>query len=175
MILPTPIAIGCGFIFGFDPMFIPIAIVGTIFSSGLFLCARMLWTREFHIVATERNLEIQREGFLSNKTFFIDSQDITKVDVKDSGTKIGDDTLYCVEVKGKGGQSFTMMTGRDESELVYVARLIHQRMKIATPTGLYFQNGEELSLVQELAERFQRCLGIKIRFAKSSFSAGIHG
>ncbi len=131
--LPVPVTIGFGLVIGFDFMFLLFSILSTIVGVALFVGLRTITTREFHITATDDQLEIRREGFLSNSFYTICRADLLKVDVSDSGAKVNNHSLYCVTVNGRNAKTFSMMTGRDETELAYVAGLIHQQMTPSKP------------------------------------------
>lgn len=129
IVLPLPVVIGCVFAFGIEAMLLLFALIMTLIFSALFVGLKVTSTRQFRVTATVDRLEIQRDGFLSGKTFAVLRPDILKVHVADSGVKVNNKTMYCLRVKSKS-KSFSLMTGRDEPELTYVARLICQRLTL---------------------------------------------
>ena len=131
MTLPLPGAILARMFFRIDFTVIIFAVLVHIAAATMFFVLRIFSSREFYITVTDTQLEIQREGFLSERNFKIDKPDILEVDVVDSGVKFNNKSQYCVKVKGRHSRQFTMMTSRDENELVYVARLIYQRLKLS--------------------------------------------
>lgn len=129
--VPFPLLIVLSLILGLDPFLILFATVFTLMGLVLFFLHRFVTTRNFKIVASDDNLEVKVRGFLSQRDVSICRGELQSLDVADSGTKINGRILYCLSVKALEGKGISMMTGREEYELVYVAQLIHQRMKLA--------------------------------------------
>ena len=129
--VPFPLLIVLSLILGLDPFLILFALVFTLMGLVMFFIHRFVTTRKYKIVASDDRLEVEVRGFLSQRDVSIRRSELQSLDVADSDTKINGRILYCLRVKALEGKGMSMMTGREENELVYVAQLIHQRMQFA--------------------------------------------
>ena len=101
----------------------------------VFAVNRVFSTREFDVVATTESIDVQVRGFLTRRDFSLPRSEVLSVDVVDSGAQINNQRMSCIRIKGTNGRGISMMTGRNHSELAYVARLIHQRLNLMQSTG----------------------------------------
>ena len=96
----------------------------------MFFIHRMTTSRNYQIVVTSQQLDVAVDGFMPCNGLSATRPEILSVDVLDSETRLNNQRLLCLKIKVKGRSGLTMMTGRDSVELVYVARLIHQRLQL---------------------------------------------
>lgn len=127
-----PIAIYCTWNFGADLFVIPIALIGTMTGIAMLVVDRLYSTRWFRLDVTDSQIAIERHGFLSERVGSIAKEDIKGVVLKDSGTKVNGRTLMHLSIESRQrSETFTLMSGRDEREIAYVAALIHQTMSLS--------------------------------------------
>lgn len=130
MVVPVPAAITAMQFVGFEFMLFLFVIVFSCFGAAMFFIHRLATTRNYLIVATDQQLDIAVHGFMSGNGLSAARAEIISINVFDSGTKLNNETLLCLKVKVKDRKGLTMMTGRNQKELLYVARLLHQRLKL---------------------------------------------
>ena len=108
---------------------IPIAVIGTLTGMAMLVADRIYSTRWFHVIVDESRVTISRHGFLSEKTTTIAKEDVRSIALEGSGTRVNGRTYMHLAIKSRIlSESFTLMSGRDEREIAYVAALIHQTM-----------------------------------------------
>ena len=115
----------------FDASFIviPIALIGTLTGGGLLVANLLYSSRWFRLNVKPSQITIERHGFLSERTNRIPRENIRTVELKDSGAKVNGRTYMHLAIKSsKPSESLTLMSGRDEREIAYVAALIDQQM-----------------------------------------------
>jgi hypothetical protein len=94
-------------------------------------------TRWFRLNVNPSQITIERHGFLSDRSETISKENIRSVEMHDSGTKVNGRTYMDLAIKSsKPSESFTLMSGRDEREIAYVAALIHQTMGLVEENAL---------------------------------------
>lgn len=134
VLLPLPAAIAARFLIGgvgFE-MFL-ISIFLTLVGILMVGVHRYATTRHGRIVVSDESIEATIRGFMSKRNLKLSQPDVISVDVVDSGIKVGDKTMHCLKIKGKGGRAITMMTGRSDREITHVAKLIHLQLKLTSP------------------------------------------
>lgn len=130
MVVPIPAAIAAMFFNGFDVFSLIFSVAFASMGALLFCIHRMTTTRNYLIVATSQQLDVTVEGFMPCKGLSATRPEILSIDVHDSETKVNNEKFLCLVIKVKGRNGLTMMTGRNEAELVYVGRLLHQRLRL---------------------------------------------
>ena len=130
LIVPLPAAIVAMFFVGFNPMFIVVPVFVTMAGAAMFSVHQFIATRNYVVTAMTDELNVEVLGFMANRRLSVSRPEIRSVEVVDSETKLNNRTLYCLRIREHNGKGLTMMTGRDENDLVYVARLIHQQLRI---------------------------------------------
>lgn len=128
--LSFPITIALMLRFGFDLFMIVVPLFTTLMGIGMLVYLLINRTRRFHVRATDRVLSIQRRGYWSNYDFEVDRKDLLNVGPADSGVRTNGKMEMTLQVKCDGQSNFSMMYGRDEMEIGYVAALVQQRMKL---------------------------------------------
>jgi hypothetical protein len=132
-----PVAIACIWNFEASFIFIPIAIIGTFTGAGMLVANTIYSTRWFRLNVNPSQITIERHGFLSDRSETISKENIRSVEMHDSGTKVNGRTYMDLAIKSsKPSESFTLMSGRDEREIAYVAALIHQTMGLVEENAL---------------------------------------
>ena len=110
---------------------IPIALVGTLMGVGMWVADRLYTSRWFRLAVDESQITIERHGFLSERVGSISKENIKGVVLKDSGAKVNNRTyMHLAITSSKSSESFTLMSGRDEREIAYVAGLIHRTLRL---------------------------------------------
>ena len=118
--------------FGFSFGLIVFAMIGTVMGAAMWVTDRLYTTRWFRLTVDESKITIQRHGFLSERVGSIGRENIKGVVLNDSGTKVNNRSYMQLAItSSKPSETFTLMSGRDEREIAYVAGLIHRAM------GLY--------------------------------------
>ena len=115
--------------FDFSLVVIPMAVVATMIGVAMWSAVRLYVTRWFRLTVNESQITIERYGFLSDQARTISKENIKGVVLNDSGTKVNSRTYMQLAItSSKPSESFTLMSGRDEREIAYVAALIHRAM-----------------------------------------------
>ena len=130
MVVPFPALIAGIWFWGFELFFLIFTMVFSGMGAIIFFAHRISTTRNYQIVATSQKLDVTVNGFMPNQGLSATRPEILSVDVFDSGTQLNGKMLLCLKIKVKDKRGLTMMTGRDSKELVYVARLIRQRIQL---------------------------------------------
>jgi len=133
MVFPIPAGIALNLIDGFDLMILIFATLFASFGAVMFFGHRMIATRNYLITATEQHLDVEVHGFMPCGGVSATRQEILSVDVVDTGTKLNNESMHCVKIRLSNGKGMSMMTSRDRKELIYVARLIHQQLRLDPP------------------------------------------
>ena len=123
-----PIAIALMFAFGFDPMVFLVPLVTTLTGAGILISTTIYRTRRFNVRATDQKLTIERRGYWSDFDFEVERKELLDVLVADSGVRTNNKIEMKLHIKCDSQPDFSMMYGRDEMEIGYVAALILQRM-----------------------------------------------
>ena len=124
-----PAAIIGIFSFGFSWVTIPFALVFTMIGAAMWGAERLYSTRWFRLTVNESQITIERHGFLSERVRSIAKENIKGVVLNDSGTKVNNRNFMQLAISCiKSSETFTLMSGRDEREIAYVAALIHRAM-----------------------------------------------
>ena len=129
-VVPVPATIAAMCFVGFEWPIILFAVLFSCMGAVMFFIHRMTTSRNYQIVVTSQQLDVAVDGFMPCNGLSATRPEILSVDVLDSETRLNNQRLLCLKIKVKGRNGLTMMTGRDSVELVYVARLIHQRLQL---------------------------------------------
>jgi len=127
---PVPAALSAMWFVGFrlEPFMFAIAV--SITGAVMYVVHRFITTRNYYINVTAQQLDVEVRGFMSNHGLSAKQPEVKSVNVLDSELQLSGRSLYCVQIKVNDGKGLMMMTGRKEEELVYVARLIHQQLRL---------------------------------------------
>ena len=128
-IVPIPAAIAAMFFVGFGLDQFCFAVFASIVGATMYFVHRFITSRNFLIEVTNRELDVKVRGFMTNHGLSATRDELESINVVDADLQLNGRSLYCVQIKVKNGKSFMMMTGRDQKELVYVAGLIHQKLR----------------------------------------------
>ena len=108
---------------------IPFAAIGTLMGTVMLVIDRMYSTRWFRLNVKGSQVTIERHGFLSNKAVTIAKEDVRAITLEDSGTKVNGRTHMHLAIKSRNAsETSTLMSGRDEREIAYVAALIDDQL-----------------------------------------------
>ena len=108
---------------------IPFAAIGTLMGTVMLVIDRMYSTRWFRLNVKGSQVTIERHGFLSNKAVTIAQEDVRAITLEDSGTKVNGRTHMHLAIKSRNAsETSTLMSGRDEREIAYVAALIDDQL-----------------------------------------------
>jgi len=131
----VPAAIALMFFFGAGFEVLMISIFLTFLGIGMLCVHRYATSRRCHILVNDQSIVVQVRGFFSDRDFELNRPEVLSVDMVDSGLKVDNQTMHCLGIKGTGGRGISVMTGRKQREITYVARLIHQRLKLTKPSS----------------------------------------
>jgi len=134
-IVSVPAAIALMFFFGAGFEVLMISIFLTFLGIGMLCVHRYATSRRCHILVNDQSIVVQVRGFFSDRDFELNRPEVLSVDMVDSGLKVDNQTMHCLGIKGTGGRGISVMTGRKQREITYVARLIHQRLKLTKPSS----------------------------------------
>jgi len=110
---------------------IPIAIIGTLTGMTMLVAERLYSSRWFRLEVNPSQITIERYGFLSERVATIRRENVRAVELKESGARVNGRIYMRLAIKSsKPSESFTLMAGRDEREIAYVAALIDQQMRL---------------------------------------------
>ncbi|QEG22606.1 hypothetical protein [Mariniblastus fucicola] len=129
-LLPFPGVLAAIWFAGFDFMFVMFGIVATAIGATMVAIHRVISTRQFQIDVSRNQLDVRVDGFMTNRHHVLSYPQIRSVEVVDSGVKVNNRSMYCLKVKAKQGAGVSIMTGRRQDELVYVASLIREKLNL---------------------------------------------
>ena len=85
--------------------------------------------RRFTVTASSSSLSVVRQGVFGSRLQNLDRKQIRDVGVESSGLQVNARLYWHLAIHAKDRvKTFTLMSGRDEREIAYVAALIHDAM-----------------------------------------------